>query len=140
MLLVKKKDGTMRMCIDYRKLNKATIKNKYTLPHIDDLFDQLQGTTYFTKIDLRSTYYQRRIKTEDISKAALQTKYRHFEFLVMSFGLIYTPTTFMDLINRVFKPYLDHFVIVFIEDILVYSRGEAEHEHHLRVVLQTFRV
>ena len=106
-LFVKKKDGTMHMCIDYRKLNKVTVKNKYPLPRIDDLFDQLQGKWHFSKIDLRSTCHQVRLKEEDIPKNAFQTKYDHYEFLVMLFGLMNAPTVFMDLMNRVCRPFLD---------------------------------
>ena len=138
-LFVKKKDGTWRLCIDYRQLNKVTTRNKYHLPRIDDLFDQLQGAKVFSKIDLRSGYYQLRIRESDIPKTAFRTRYGHYEFLVMSFELTNSPTTFMDLMNRVFRPYLDRFVIVFIDDILVYSRSELEHEIHLGLVLQTLR-
>ncbi|KAL0533871.1 hypothetical protein IC582_028142 [Cucumis melo] len=138
-LFVKKKDGSMRLCIDYRKLNKVTVKNRYPLPRIDDLFDQLQGATVFSKIDLRSGYHQLRIKDEDVPKTAFRSRYGHYEFIVMSFGLTNAPAVFMDLMNRVFREFLDTFVIVFIDDILIYSKTEAEHEEHLRMVLQTLR-
>ena len=126
-LFVKKKNGTMRLCIDYRQLSKITIKNKYPLQRIDDLFDQLQGASVFSKIDLRFGYHQLKIKDSDVSKTTLKTRYGHYEFLVMSFGLTNAPTAFMGLMNRVFHPYLDQFVIIFIDDILVYSRNAEEH-------------
>ncbi|KAL0546138.1 hypothetical protein IC582_016044 [Cucumis melo] len=138
-LFVKKKDGSMRLCIDYRELNKVTVKNRYPLPRMDDLFDQLQGATVFSKIDLRSGYHQLRIKDEDVPKTAFRSRYGHYEFIVMSFGLTNAPAVFMDLMNRVFREFLDTFVIVFIDDILIYSKTEAEHEEHLRMVLQTLR-
>ena len=118
-LFVKKKNGSLHMCIDYRQLNKVTIKNKYPFPRIDDLFDQLQGTSYFSKIDLRSGYHQLRERGVDIPKMTFRTRYGHYEFAVMSFGLTKAPTTFMYLMNRVFRQYLDMVVIVFIDDILI---------------------
>ena len=137
MLFVKKKDGSLRLCIDYRQLNRVTIRNRYPLPRIDDLFDKLQGAQVFSKIDLRYGYHQLRIRKENISKTAFRTRYGHYEFLVMSFRLTNATTTFMDLMNRVFKQFIDQFVIVFIDDILVYSKSREEHEQHLRMVLQT---
>ena len=136
---MKKKDGSLRLCIDYRELNKVTIRNQYPLPRIDDLFDQLQGARVFSKIDLRSSYHQLKIRSEDVPKTAFKTRYGHYEFLVMPFGLTNTPTVFMDLMNRIFQPYLDQFVIVFIDDILIYSGSKEDHEEHLRVVLQILR-
>nr|GEW46654.1 putative reverse transcriptase domain-containing protein [Tanacetum cinerariifolium] len=132
-LFVKKKDGSFRMCIDYRELNKLTVKNRYPLPRTDDLFDQLQGSSVYSKIDLRSGYHQLRERDEDIPKTAFRTRYEHYEFQVMQFGLTNAPTVFMDLMNRVCKPYLDKFVIVFIDDILIYSRNKKEHANHLRI-------
>jgi len=139
-LLVEKKDTKdKRMCVDYRALNKVTVKNKYPLPRIDDLFDQLQGACVFSKIDLRSGYHQLKIRPSDIPKTAFTTKYGLFEYTVMSFGLTNAPAYFMQLMNSVFMDYLDKFVIIFIDDILVYSKTEAEHEEHLRLVLQRLR-
>ncbi|KAL0561571.1 hypothetical protein IC582_002005 [Cucumis melo] len=138
-LFVKKKDGSMRQCIGYRELNKVTVKNRYPLPRIDNLFDQLQGATMFSKIDLRSGYHQLRIKDGDVPKTAFRSRYGHYKFIVMSFGLTNAPAVFMDLMNKVFREFLDTFVIVFIDDILIYSKTEAEHEEHLRMVLQTLR-
>nr|GFB59795.1 putative reverse transcriptase domain-containing protein [Tanacetum cinerariifolium] len=138
-LFVKKKDGSFHMCIDYRELNKLTIKNRYPLPRIDDLFDQLQGSQYFSKIDLQSGYLQLRVREEDIPKTAFRMMYGHFEFMVMPFGLTNAPTVFMDLMNRVCRPYLDKFVIVFIDDILIYSKSEEEHEVYLKLILELLK-
>ena len=138
-LFVKKKDGTLRLCIGYRQLNKLTVKNKYPLPRIDDLFDQLKGASIFSKIDFRSGYHQLKIKDVDVHKTTFRTRYGHYEFLVMPCGLTNAPVAFMDLMNRVFRPYMDKFVVVFINDILVYSKDRENHDTHLRVVLETLR-
>ncbi|GJY15472.1 reverse transcriptase domain-containing protein, partial [Tanacetum coccineum] len=138
-LFVKKKDGSFRMCIDYRELNKLTIKNRYPLPRIDDLFDPLQGSHFFSKIDLRSGYHQLRVHEDEIPKTAFKTRYKHFEFTVMPFGLNNAPAVFMDLMNRVFRPYLDKFVIVFIDDILIYPKTREEHVEHLMLVLELLK-
>ncbi|KAI3795824.1 hypothetical protein L1987_38484 [Smallanthus sonchifolius] len=132
-------NGTFRMCIDYRELNKVTAKNRYPLPRIDDLLDQLQGSSFYLKIDLRSGYHQLRVRDEDISKTVFRTRYGHFEFLVMPFGLTNAPAVFMDLMNRVCKPYLDQFIIVFIDDILIYSKSREEHEEHMRLILELLK-
>ena len=138
-LFVKKKDGSMRLCIDYRELNKVMVRNRYPLPRIDDLFDQLQGACVFSKIDLRSGYHQLRVRGEDVPKTAFRTRYGHYGCLVMPFGLTNAPAAFMDLMNMVSMPYLDQFMVVFIDDILVYSKSRKEHERHLSIVLQTLR-
>ncbi|GJR97438.1 putative reverse transcriptase domain-containing protein [Tanacetum coccineum] len=138
-LFVKKKDGSFRMCIDYRELNKLTVKNRYPLPRIDDFFDQLQGYSVYSKIDLRLGYHQLRVQEEDIPKTAFRTRYGHYEFQVMPFGLTNAPAVFMDLINRVCKPYLDKFVIVFIDNILIYSNNRQEHEEHLKLILELLK-
>ena len=138
-MFVKKKDGTLRMCIDYGQLNKVTTKNKYPLLRIDDLFDQLQGSSFFSKIDLRFGHHRLRVRDEDIPKTAFPTLYGHYEFLVLSFNLTNAPAIFMDLMNRVFHEYLDSFVIVFIDDIHIYSNTKEEHEQHMRLTLQVLR-
>ncbi|GJV50144.1 putative reverse transcriptase domain-containing protein [Tanacetum coccineum] len=138
-LFVKKKDGSFWMCIDYRELNKLTVKNRYPLLRIDDLFDQLQGSSVYSKIDLRSGYHQLRVREEDILKTAFRTRYGHYEFQVMPFGLTNAPAIFMDLMNRVCKPYLDKFVIVFIDDILIYSKNKQEHEEYLKLILELLK-
>ncbi|GJY78058.1 putative reverse transcriptase domain-containing protein [Tanacetum coccineum] len=138
-LFVKKKDGSFRMCINYQKLNKLTVKNRYPLPRIDDLFDQLQGSSVHSKIDLRSGYHQLRVRDEDIPKTDFRTRYGHYEFQVMPLGLTNAPAVFMDLMNRMCKPYLDKFVIVFIDDILIYSRNKEEHANHLRIILELLK-
>ena len=127
------------MCIDYRQINKVTVKNKYLLSRIEDLFYQLKGASVFSKIDLRLGYYQLWVKDVDVPKTPFRTQHGHYEFLVMPFGLTNAPAAFRDLMNRVFQPYLDQFVVVFIDDILVYSKDAQEHEHHLMIVLQILR-
>ena len=138
-LFAKKKDKTLRLCIDYRQLNRVTIKNRYPLLRIDDLFDQLRGARVYSKIDLRTGYHQLRFRDTDIPKTAFRTRYGHFEFTVMPFGLMNAPAAFMDLMHRIFQPYLDQFIVVFVDDILIYSQSEWEHEYHLRIVLQLLR-
>ena len=138
-LFAKKKDKTLRLCIDYRQLNRVTIKNRYLLPRIDDLFDQLRGARVYSKIDLYTGYYQLRVRETDIPKTAFRTRYGNFEFTVMPFGLTNAPAAFMDLMHRILQPYLDQFVVIFMDDILIYSQSEWEHEYHLRIVLQLLR-
>jgi hypothetical protein len=138
-IFIRKKDGSWRLCIDYRQLNKATIKNQYPSPRIDDLFDQMKGVTVFSKIDLRSGYHQLRIKEDDIPKTTFKTRFGHYEFTVLPFGLTNAPGVFMSLMNGVFREYLDKFIQVFIDDILIYSRTTEEHDEHLHLVLQCLR-
>ena len=127
------------MCIDFRQLNRITIKNRYPLPRIDDLFDQLRGARVYSKIDLCTDYHQLKVRETDIPKTAFRMRYGHFEFIVMPFGLTNAPATFMDLMHRVFQPYRDQFVVVFVDDILIYSQSEEKHEDHLRIVLHALR-
>nr|GFB78534.1 putative reverse transcriptase domain-containing protein [Tanacetum cinerariifolium] len=124
---------------DYRELNRLTVKNRYPLPRIDDLFDQLQGSSVYSKIDPRSSYYQLSVREEDVPKTAFRTRYGHYEFQVMPFGLTNAPAVFMDLMNWVCKPYLDKFMIVFIDDILIYSKEEKEHKEHLKAILELLK-
>ena len=136
---ISKKDKTLRLCIDYKQLNRVTIKNRYPFPKIDDLFDQLRGARVYSKIDLRIGYHQLRVREIDIPKTVFRTRYGHFEYTVMPFGLTNASAAFMDLMHRVFQPYLDQFVVVFMDDILIYSQSEWEHEYNLRIVLQLLR-
>ena len=135
----RKKDKALRLCIDFRQLNRVTIKNRYPLTRIDELFDQLRRAQVYSKIDLRTGYHQLRVRETNIPKTAFRTCYRHFEFTVMLFGLTNALAAFMDLMHRMFQPYLDQFVVVFVDDILIYSQSEWEHEYHLRIVLQLLR-
>jgi hypothetical protein len=132
-LFMQKKDGTQSMCVDYRSLNEVTIKNKYPLPQIEDLFDQMKGASVFSKIDLRSGYHQLRIQELVIPKTTFCTQHGLYEYIMLSLGLMNAPTYFMYLMNKVFMEYLDKFVVVFIDDILVYSETEEEHQKHLRL-------
>ncbi|XP_058068585.1 uncharacterized protein LOC131217654 [Magnolia sinica] len=136
-LFVRKKDGSLRLCVDYRRLNQVTVRNKYPLPRIDDLFNQLRSAQYFSKIDLQSGYHQLRVRDNDIQKTAFNNCFNNYEFLVMSFRLTNAPAVFMDLMNRIFRPFLYRFVTVFIDDILIYSKGHEEHREHLRAVFET---
>jgi hypothetical protein len=138
-LIVQKKEGSQGMCMDYRSLNDVTVKNKCPLPRIEDLFNRMRGARVFSKIDLRSGYHQMKIRPSDIPKTAFSTRYGLYEFTVMSFGLTNAPSYFMNLMNKVFMEYLDRFVVVFINDILIYSKSESDHEQHLRLVLQKLR-
>jgi hypothetical protein len=136
---VEKKDGTQRMCVDYRSLNEVTIKDKYPLLRIEDLFDQMNGASIFSKIDLRSGYHQLKIRESDIPKTAFRTRYGLYEYTMMSFGLTNALAYVMYLMNKVFMEYLDRFIIVFIDDILIFSKTMEEHEEHLRLVLEKLR-
>ena len=139
MLLVKKKHGSSRLCVDYHQLNKFTIKNKYQLPRTEDLLDQLRGAGVFSKIDLRSGYHQILVKPKDVQKTAFRSRYGHYEYVVMPFGVTNAPAIFIDYMNRIFRPWLDKFVVVFIDVILIYSKNREDHEQHLRVVLDVLR-
>jgi hypothetical protein len=139
MIFAPKKDGTQRMCVDYCALNAVTVKNKYALPQIDDLFDQLRGACIFSKIGLRSRYHQLKVQESDIPKTTFISRYGLYEYMVMSFGLTNAPTYFMYLMNKVFMKYLDKFLVVLIDHVLVYSKDEEEHAEHLRLILQKLR-
>jgi hypothetical protein len=136
---VDKKDGKLRMCVNYRALNKVTIKNNYPLPRIDDIFDRLAGAKYFIRIDLKSGYYQIQIANEDVEKTACSTRYGSYEFLVMHFGFCNTPLTFNTLMNTIFREEMENFVIIYIDDILVYSNMAEKHARHLEVVFRKRR-
>jgi hypothetical protein len=136
-LFMEKKDGSNMLCVDYRALNYVTTKNKYPLPHIDVLFEQLRGARVFSKIDLNYSYHQLRIREEDIEKTTFSTRYGHYEYVVMSFGLTNTPVAFMEATNGMLHEYLDDFVVIFLDDILIYSQTEEEHERHLSFVLDS---
>ena len=138
-LFAKKRDKTLWMYINYRQLNRATIKNRYPLPRISDLFYQLRGARVYSKIDLHTSYHQLRVKEADIPKMEFRMRYGHFEFIVMPFELTNAPGTFMNLMHRVFQSYLDMFVVVFVEDILIYCKSKEDHEGNLRIILQTLR-
>ncbi|GJV51967.1 putative reverse transcriptase domain-containing protein [Tanacetum coccineum] len=138
-MFVKKKDGSFGMCVNYRELNKLIVKNRYSLSRIDDLFDQFQGSRVYSKIDLRSGYHQLRVREEYIPKTVFKTHYGHYEFQVVSFGLTNALAVFMDLMNQVCKPYLDKFVNIFIDDILIYSKSEEEHTEHLKLILELLK-
>ena len=138
-LFVRKKDGTLRMCVDYRGLNKITVRNSYPLPLMEELLDRLHGARYFSKLDLQKGYHQVRVADQDVHKTAFKTRYGLFEFVVLPFGLCNAPATFMHMMNNVFRRYLDSFVIVYSDDVLVYSRTEAQHEQHLRAVMDVPR-
>jgi hypothetical protein len=139
-LFVQKKDGSQQMCVDYRSLNDVIIKNKYSLPRIDDLFDQMRGARVFANIDLRSGYHQMKIRPSDIPKMTFSTRYGLYEFTVMSFGLTNALAYFMNLMNKVFLEYLDKFVVVFIDDILIYSKNDSEHEEHCGWCYRSYRI
>ena len=139
MFFVKKADGSLRLVCDWRDLNRITVKNEACMLNVDDLFDTVQGSRFFTKLDLHSGYNQVRIRTEDIPKTAINTPLGHFEFKVMGFGLCNAPATFQAMMNLVLRPHLRKFVVVFLDDILIFSKTWDEHLDHIRVVLQTLR-
>ena len=138
-LFSKKKDGGLRLCTDYHDLNNVTTKNKYPLPRIDDLFDQLRNAHVFSKLDLRSGYHQLKVRAEDIEKTTFVSRYGHYEYTVVPYGLTNAPGVFMNLMNKLFMKYLDEFVVVFIDDVLIFSKSKEEHAEYLRIVLQFLR-